>query len=730
MDAPPGDGASSALPSHTAAMNTALNLCLHYVEPAASGRRLAVTPAQLRAAVERLAAEGRRPAALADYLTAPPASGRYTLAFDDAQRSVLTRAAPLLRSLGVPATLFVPTASVGTSDEFLSWDELRALRDLGWTLGSHTVTHPRMSWRLYDEDAAAYAARLDEECARSREVMERELGVEVTLFAYPYGEAPPAAREAVRRAGYRAAFTVSDALRWDGDALAIPRLDGQEALDLVRPLDGPPVAISVVIPACERVEILSEVVRRLGAQSYPEDRFEVLVVDDGSRDDLSAALAGAGANVRLVSDAGERGVFGAGRARQRGADEARFDTLAFLDADVAVGRDYLWALDWVHRRAPRAVVLGYLSGYNLHDAGFVHTLDDLRGVDDPDRELAVIPDRSREPTLRGCLDNIDWLAEPWRLAYTGNLSLPRALLAEIGGFAKDFTGWGLEDIDLGYRLHRAGATWVFGRFAVGYHLVDPHEGPPRNPFRHPSPTRERFAGYLANLDRLRGLHPGDPVIEGFHAQSLADVDETCGRPSCVGVEVGGASSLDVPFHRALHRVQPGGMSTRELLDRLEYVRKVGATQVYILGGEPAEHPGFLTLLREARRAGVRWATVQTTAVPFGDGGLAMSAREAGLDQATVEVYGFDRETFARTTRRPEAFARFERGFAALREVGVRRSARVIVADETVAALTETLRRLDAEDVRVDEVAVVGEGNLARAEAAVAGRGATVVLVRT
>ena len=108
----------------------------------------------------------------------------------------------------------------------------------------------------------------------------------------------------------------------------------------------------------------------------------------------------------------------------------------------------------------------------------------------------------------------------------------------------------------------------------------------------------------------------------------------------------------------------------------------------------------------------------------------MSAREAGLDQATVEVYGFDRETFARTTRRPEAFARFERGFAALREVGVRRSARVIVADETVAALTETLRRLDAEDVRVDEVAVVGEGNLARAEAAVAGRGATVVLVRT
>lgn len=705
-------------------METALNLCLHYVEPASRRRRLAVTPEQLREAVERLVGDGRRPAALADYLDAPPDAGCFTVAFDDAQRSVLTHAAPVVRALGLRATLFVPTASVGTSEEFLTWDELRALRDLGWTLGSHTATHPRMGWRLYDETAAAHAARLDDECSRSREVMRRALGVEVDLFAYPYGEAPPIAREAVRRAGYRAAFTVGDGLAWDGDPLAIPRLDGQEALGLVRPADGPPVGLSVVVPACDRVGILGEVVRRLGAQSYPDDRFEVLVVDDGSRDDLAPALAGAPANVRLVRGAGEPGVFGAGQARQRGADEARFDTLAFLDADVVVGRDYLWHLDWVHRRVPRAVVLGYLSGYNLHDAGFVHTLDDLRRVEgDPDGALPVIPDRSREPTLRACLDNLDWLAEPWRLAYTGNLSLPRDLLAEVGGFARDFTGWGLEDIDLGLRLHRADARWVFGRFAVGYHLVDPGEGPPRNPFRHPAPTRERFAGYLANLDRLRAHHAGDAAVERFHAQSLADVDETCGRPDCVGIEVGGASSLDVPSHRALHRVQPGGTPTPELLDRLEYARKVGATRVYILGGEPAEHPGFLTLLREARRAGVRWTAVQTTAVPFGDDGLAAEARAAGLDQATVEVYGFDAEAFARATRRPEAFARFERGFAALREAGVLRTARVVVTDETAGALAATLRRLDAEGVRVDELAVVGERHLAVARPAAEGRGA-------
>jgi peptidoglycan/xylan/chitin deacetylase (PgdA/CDA1 family) len=200
---------------------TAQNLCLHYLDPSGR-RRLALTPDALRAVVTSRRDAGQHAVALAAHTT-PDA---FTLSFDDAHRSVLTHAAPVLRALDAPATLFVPTAWVGMSDEFLSWDELRALRDLGWTLGAHSVTHPRMSWRLHGEDDAAMQSRLDEECARAREVMERELGIDVTLFAYPYGEAPAPAREAVRRAGYTTAFTVSDTLAWEGDPLRVPRLDG------------------------------------------------------------------------------------------------------------------------------------------------------------------------------------------------------------------------------------------------------------------------------------------------------------------------------------------------------------------------------------------------------------------------------------------------------------------------------------------------------------------------
>ena len=699
---------------------TAHNLCLHYVEPAGRNRRLAITPEQLRAMVEREQSQARTAATLEDYLgERGPGDAHFTISFDDAQRSLLTYAAPVLASLGVRPTLFVPTGYVGTSDEFLTWDELRALRDLGWILGAHSITHPRMSWRLYDEDTNAHAQRLLDECTRSRAVLERELGVSVRLFAYPYGEAPAMAREAVRAAGYEAAFTVRDDNQWDGDTLAVPRIEAMEAHGLVAVREREPLAISVIVPACDRVEILCEVVRRLTAQSYPSERYEVLVVDDGSRQDLAPAFAGAPDNVRLIAHAGESSTFRAGQARQRGADEARFETLAFLDADIAVGPDFLWALDWVHQRVPGAVVLGYLSGYNLHDMGHVHTLTDVRAATDLEAALAIIPDRSREPTLRACLDNLDWLHEPWRLAYTGNMSVPRSLLAKVGGFASDFVGWGLEDIDLGYRLHRGGGTWVFSRFAVGYHLVDLDEAAPRNPYRAANPTRDRFAGYLTNLEILRNRHGGDPAIQNFYEQTLRDVDETCSHPHTVGIEMGGADPIEFARERMLGSRQPGGTTTQEILDRIAYAEKVGAASIYVLGGEPADHPGFLELLRAAKRARIKRVVAETNALPFADLAYACEAHDAGLDQAVLKIYSFDAAELDALAGEKGTYDAFIAGYDNLARAGIFRSARVIVVNESSASLVVTLARLRADDIRVDEVLVLEETHVEIARAAVA-----------
>ena len=632
-------------------------LCLHYI---GDKRRLAITVEQLDAIIEKERAAGRRLAPLAE---AASDSSRFAVTFDDAHRSLLT-----LLSKDIPAAVFVPTDYVGMSDEVLSWDELRALRDAGWTIGSHSRTHARMSWRLYDEDAAAYARRLDDEAARSREILEKKLGVTIRDFAYPYGDITEASRAAVVRAGYERAFTVSETTEWKGDPHAIPRLDGMEAHGLVRARSSEPTKISVVVPACDRHETLTEVVRRLAGQNYPEDAFEIIVVDDGSKTSLAPCIP---SNVRLIERAGDS-TFRAGQARQRGADLARFETLAFLDADIAVGKDFLWHLDWIHQRVPDAVVLGYLSGYNLHDIGFTHSVERVRAGD-----MAVIPDRSREPTLRACFDNVDWLAEPWRLAYTGNLSVTRDALARAGGFARDFSGWGLEDLDLGYRLSETGANFVFSRFAIGWHIVDSNEPAPRNPFRARKPERSLFVGYEKNLVTLASLHPRDPAIERFVAQARADIEETCGRPDTVGVEFGGACPLECAFHRDIHRCQPGGVSTQDLLDRLAYATKVGARSLYLLGGEPASHPGFLEFLRAAKSAGIRRITSETTALPFAAEGVAGEARKAGLDRAIVEIVALDETSYDAITRSKGLFPQFLAGIDRLRQAGISCGVRVI-----------------------------------------------------
>jgi peptidoglycan/xylan/chitin deacetylase (PgdA/CDA1 family) len=142
--------------------------------------------------------------------------------FDDGFAST-SRARPALEEAGFPGTVFVVTDFVDSGDALsfipnepapeaadeltpLGWSELAELRELGWEVGSHTVTHPR----LPDIDAP----ELQRELELSRETIERRLGSCETL-AYPYGAADERVAAAAAAAGYLAACTLTGAHRMD-----------------------------------------------------------------------------------------------------------------------------------------------------------------------------------------------------------------------------------------------------------------------------------------------------------------------------------------------------------------------------------------------------------------------------------------------------------------------------------------------------------------------------------
>jgi peptidoglycan/xylan/chitin deacetylase (PgdA/CDA1 family) len=153
--------------------------------------------------------------------------------FDDAFRSVVN-ALPILERLGVPATVFacagyaeqgrpldVPELAAEASahpDELatMSWDELRALRERGVEIGSHTVSHPHLP-QLSE-------AEIQSELTDSRARLEDELGEPCRFLAYPYGEHDARVRAAARRAGYAAAFALASTAE-PRDEFALSRVD-------------------------------------------------------------------------------------------------------------------------------------------------------------------------------------------------------------------------------------------------------------------------------------------------------------------------------------------------------------------------------------------------------------------------------------------------------------------------------------------------------------------------
>jgi peptidoglycan/xylan/chitin deacetylase (PgdA/CDA1 family) len=142
-------------------------------------------------------------ALLASGQPVPPRTVAVTI--DDGFKDAFTHAFPVLRRYDVPATIFLPTAFIGTQgasdklplSDFMSWDEVREMTRHGVSFGSHTVDHPSLASLSHRE--------AQHQIERSKARLEDELGTEVTGFSYPYGTARDFGTdvaELVKAAGY------------------------------------------------------------------------------------------------------------------------------------------------------------------------------------------------------------------------------------------------------------------------------------------------------------------------------------------------------------------------------------------------------------------------------------------------------------------------------------------------------------------------------------------------
>jgi len=205
--------------------------------------------------------------------------------------------------------------------------------------------------------------------------------------------------------------------------------------------------LTVVIPTYNRLETLREVIPSLLAQDVGAERYEVVVADSNSDDgtaDYLAAVARDAGRVRHVPGA----YGGRAAARNAGIAAARGDLVLFTDADIIAAPDLLRRHLERHREATSLAVVGMEL-----QVGSLAEYERLR--DHPaDRRPLHPPSRTR----------LSWL-----YFLTGNASVHKRDLERVGCFDESFTGYGHEDLELGYRLEHAGVRLAYEPRAGNYH---------------------------------------------------------------------------------------------------------------------------------------------------------------------------------------------------------------------------------------------------------------------
>lgn len=203
----------------------------------------------------------------------------------------------------------------------------------------------------------------------------------------------------------------------------------------------PQPTVSVIIPTYNRKESLLHTLDSLSRQTYPAERFEVIVVDDGGSDGTDQIVQTAYPfRLRYLCQENQ----GSAAARNYGAVQSRGDILAFIDDDMTLDAAYLVAT--VSESAPGLVTMGLWRPFNPPNATLFG-----RSVAQQIKIMATRAPKIEQVPFTECTSN--------------NLVVQREDFVRIGAW-QDVLGdgptlWG--DVEFGYRAWKQ--AWRFLRVA-------------------------------------------------------------------------------------------------------------------------------------------------------------------------------------------------------------------------------------------------------------------------
>ncbi|MGF6356248.1 glycosyltransferase involved in cell wall biosynthesis [Paenibacillus sp. 4624] len=237
--------------------------------------------------------------------------------------------------------------------------------------------------------------------------------------------------------------------------------------------------VTVIIPTYNHSDLLERTLVCLKHQEADISLFEVIVCDDGSSDDTKEVACSFESDLDLrycyQKDLG----FRAGTARNMGLHLAKHEICVYLDTGVLIGADLILNVIQFHDLHEHTIGLGTVHGMNQkdHQHPLAKYLQSIASSEHPEAclrnpMLKAYPD-SRQTQFDFYENDLDRSSAPWSMFWTSMVSVETFLLRQVGGFDESFHGWGHEDLELGYRLWKAGLHFRSDPSLRALHL--PHE---------------------------------------------------------------------------------------------------------------------------------------------------------------------------------------------------------------------------------------------------------------
>lgn len=230
--------------------------------------------------------------------------------------------------------------------------------------------------------------------------------------------------------------------------------------------------ITILVSSFERPRHVSRVLASIAAQRGVAGAFEVIVTDDGSRDQTPRMVRQFAASVnfpvRFLTHPHEG--YHIARCRNEGVAASAAPYLLFLDGDCIIPPDHVRT--HLDRRQPG----NCLAGYPIHIKQTIAeqiTENDVRRGSYLEQVATYKHLNMRWRHVRAVLYSL--IGSPTRPKLLGgNLGIARADYERVNGYDENFRGWGCEDDDLRMRLRAAGiGVKSIAWWTNTYHLWHP-----------------------------------------------------------------------------------------------------------------------------------------------------------------------------------------------------------------------------------------------------------------